>query len=49
MGERDEMGLGSMKEVTRDSEGVIVGPLALEDGILRIKYYEGTNKECPEV
>ena len=45
--EQDEMGFGSMKEMTCDSEGAIVESLDLEDGILRIKYYKGTKEECP--
>ena len=40
--------IGTLKMATRDNEGVIIEPLELEDGTLRIKYYEGTNQECPE-
>ena len=40
--------LSTLKIATRDNEGVIIEPVELEDGILRVKYYEGTNQECPE-
>ena len=40
--------IGTLRMATRDNAGVIIEPLELEDGILRIKYYEGTNQECPE-
>ncbi len=40
--------LDTVKTLTRDNDGVIIEVLDFEDGLLRIKYYEGTNEECPE-
>ena len=37
-----------MRQTTRDNRGVIIAPLGLEEGVLRIRYYEGTNPDCPE-
>jgi hypothetical protein len=31
-----------------DNEGVIVEPLDVDNGVLRVRYFEGTNEECPE-
>ena len=47
MDERVDMVLGTVKTLTRDNDGVVIEPLGLEDGVLRIKYYEGTNEDCP--
>ena len=40
--------LDTMRTMTRDNSGVVIEPLDSEDGVLRIRYYEGTNEECPE-
>ena len=48
MDERLNMVIGTVKTLTRDNEGVVIEPLESPDGVLRIKYYEGTNEECPE-
>ena len=42
------MVLDTVRTLTRDNDGVVIEPLDLEDGVLRIKYYEGTNEDCPE-
>ncbi len=46
--EKVNMVVNTLRMTTRDNEGVIIDPLGLEDGILRIRYYEGTNEECPK-
>ena len=43
-----DMVIDTMRMTTADNEGVIIESLGMDDGILRIKYYEGTNEECPE-
>ena len=48
MDEKVNIVIDTLKMTTRDNEGVIIEPLELEDGVLRIRYYEGTNEECPE-
>lgn len=48
MDERLNMVIGTVKTLTRDNEGVVIEPLESPDSVLRIKYYEGTNEECPE-
>ena len=40
--------LDTLRTLTRDNDGVVIEPLDFEDGVLRIKYYEGENEECPE-
>ena len=40
--------IGTVTNMTRDNAGVVIEPLDSEDGVLRIRYYEGTNEECPE-
>lgn len=46
--EKVKMVIDTMRMTTSDNLGVIIEPMGLEDGILRIRYYEGTNQECPE-
>ena len=48
MDEKINMIVDTLKMTTSDNEGVIIEPLGLNDGVLRIRYYEGTNEECPE-
>ena len=48
MDEKISMVIGVMKSVTSDNQGVIIEPLEFDDGVLRIRYFEGTNQECPE-
>ena len=48
MDQKINMVINTIKITTRDNEGVIIEPLDLNDGILRIRYYEGVNAECPE-
>ena len=43
-----DMVLDTLRTLTRDNGGVVIEPLDFEDGVLRIKYYEGENEECPE-
>lgn len=40
--------LDTVRMITRENEGVVIEPIGLNQGILRIKYYQGTNAECPE-
>ena len=48
MDEKVDMVIGTVRTLTRDNTGVVIEPLESEDGVLRIRYYEGTNEECPE-
>ncbi len=48
MDEKVNLVISTMRMTTRDNEGVVIEPLGVDDGILRIKYFEGTNEECPE-
>ena len=48
MDQKINMVINTIKITTRDNKGVVIEPLDLNDGILRIRYYEGTNEECPE-
>ena len=43
-----DMVLDTVRTLTRDNDGVVIEPLDFEGGVLRIKYYEGVNEECPE-
>ena len=38
----------TMKMTTQDNKGVVIEPLGVDRGVLKIKYFEGTNEECPE-
>ena len=40
--------LDTVRLLTRENEGVVIETVASDDGVLRIRYYEGTNEECPE-
>ena len=46
--EKVDMVIGAVKTMTRDNAGVVIEPIESEGGVLRIRYYEGTNEECPE-
>jgi hypothetical protein len=48
MDETVDMVLDTVRTLTRDNDGVVIEPVESEDGVLRIRYYEGTNEECPE-
>ena len=48
MDARIDMVLDTVRTLTRDNDGVVIEPVDFEDGVLRIKYYEGENEECPE-
>ncbi len=48
MDEKIELVINTMKMATGDNQGVVIEPLDMDDGILRIRYFEGTNAECPE-
>jgi hypothetical protein len=48
MDERLDMVINTVRILTRENVGVIISPLESPDGVLRIKYYEGTNEDCPE-
>ena len=42
------MVIDTMRTMTSDNEGAVVESLGVTGGILRIRYYEGSNEECPE-
>jgi len=48
MDEKVDMVIDTMRMATSDNQGVIIDPLELDGGILRIRYYEGTNEECAD-
>ena len=48
MDARVDMVLNTVRTLTRDNDGVVIEPLDFEDGVLRIKYDEGVNEDCPE-
>ena len=49
MDERVDMVLDTVRTLTRDNDGVVIEPLDFEDGVLRIKYYEGVERGLPGV
>ena len=48
MDEKLNMVLDTVRTLTRENQGVVIEPLEPDAGVLRIRYYEGTNDECPE-
>ena len=48
MDEKVKLIIDTMKITTQDNDGVIIEPLSLDHGVLKIRYYEGTNEDCPE-
>ena len=48
MDEKVDMVLDTVRMLTRDNDGVVIEPVDFEDGVLRIRYYEGANEDCPE-
>ena len=48
MNEQVKLVIDTMRMVTRDKDGVIIESLGVEGGVLRIRYFEGSNPECPE-
>ena len=48
MDEKVNMVINTVKMTTRDNEGVIIETVGRDEGILTIRYYEGTNEDCPE-
>ena len=48
MDARVDMVLDTVRTLTRDNDGVVIEPLDFEDGVLRIKYHQGENEDCPE-
>ncbi len=48
MDEKVNMVINTMRITTRDNRDVVIEPLGLDNGVLKIRYYEGTNEECPE-
>ena len=46
--EKVDMVINAMRTTTSDNVGVVIEPLYLDQGLLRIEYYEGTNEDCPE-
>ena len=46
--EKIDMVIDTMRTTTSDNVGVVIQPLGLDQGLLRIEYYEGTNEDCPE-
>ena len=48
MDDKVDMVLDTVRMLTRDNDGVVIEPVDFEDGVLRIRYYEGANEDCPE-
>ena len=48
MDERLNMVISTLRTLTRENVGVVIEPLESTDGVLRIRYDEGTNEGCPE-
>ncbi len=48
MDEKVDMVINTMRTMTRDNRDVVIEPLELDSGVLKIRYFEGTNEECPE-
>ncbi|MFL2761779.1 MAG: hypothetical protein ACJ0A3_02410 [Dehalococcoidia bacterium] len=48
MDDKIESLIGTMKVMTRDNLGAVINPVAFDDGVLTIEYFEGENEECPE-
>ena len=48
MDEKVRVVIDTVRMATRANVGVVIELLEVEEGILRIKYFEGTNEECPE-
>jgi len=48
MDEKVELVLKTLRMTVDDNEGALVEPLGMENGVLRVRYFEGTNAECPE-
>ena len=46
--EKIDLVIDAMRTTTSDNVGVVIEPLDLDQGLLRIEYYEGTNEDCPE-
>jgi hypothetical protein len=40
--------LNTLRMSLDDNEGVIIEPLGVDDGVLQVRYFGGTNEECPE-
>ena len=40
--------LENMRMVVEDNEGAVVEFVSFENGVLTVRYEEGTNEECPE-
>ena len=47
MDEKVNLVISTMRMTTRDNEGVVIEPLGVDDGILRIKYFEGRTRSAP--
>ena len=43
-----EMVLNTLRMTMDDNEGVIVEPVSVENGVLQVRYFGGTNEECPD-
>ena len=48
MDEKVLMVIDTMRITTSDNKDVVIEPLGLDDGVFRIRYYEGTNEDCPD-
>ena len=48
MDEKIVLILETLRSSMDDNEGVIVEPVGVEGGVLRVRYFEGTNQECPD-
>ena len=48
MDDKLESVLNTVRSLTCENEGVIIDPVGWDEGVLRVRYYEGTNEDCPE-
>lgn len=48
MDDKVVMIIETMRMSTADNQGVVIEPVDLQGGVLRVKYFEGTNTKCPE-
>lgn len=48
MDDKVKLIIDTMRQITADNVGVIIEPLGQDDGVLRIKYSQGTNNACPD-
>lgn len=43
-----QMVVDTMRTIVSDNEGAVVELLGAQDGVLKVRYFQGRNEECPE-